>query len=175
MEGDFRQAMTHLCIAELTGGPEGARTAGVLSDWLTGRNKAVSALKPYGIFRKVNRNTARYFLESLVRWVRLTAYPGLVVLVDAQRLSAARNPQGTGFYYTKAGVMDTYEVFRQFIDGADAMEGFFMAVVPGFGFLEDPVRGISAYEALKFRIFDEVRDRNLVNPMAALARIAEVG
>lgn len=172
---DFRQAMTHLCIAELTGGADGIRTAGVLSDWLTGRNKAISAVKPYGIFRKINRNTARYFLESLVRWLRLTAYPGLVVLVDAQRLSAARNPQGIGFYYSKAAVLDTYEVFRQFIDGADQLEGFFMAVVPGFGFLEDPVRGISAYEALKFRVFDEVRDRNLVNPMAALARIAEVG
>ena len=172
---DFRMAMTHLCIAELTGGTDGIRTAGVLSDWLTGRNKAISAVKPYGIFRKINRSTARYVLESLVRWVRLTAYPGLVVLVDAERLGAARNPEGTGFYYTKAAVLDAYEVFRQFIDGADNLEGFFMAVVPSFGFLEDPVRGIGAYEALKFRVFDEVRDRNLVNPMAALARIAEVG
>jgi hypothetical protein len=41
------------------------------------------------------------------------------------------------------------------------------------GFFEDAGRGIGAYEALKFRIFDEIRDRTLVNPMASLARISE--
>jgi hypothetical protein len=169
---DFRVAMTHLCMAELSGGQDGATTIGLLTDWLTGRNKAVSAVKPFQIFRKINRTTARYFFESLVHWVRLAGYPGVVILLDAQRVMLARNPHDQGVFYSKAAVLDTYEVLRQFIDGADRLEGCLIAVVPDITFLEDHARGISAYEALKFRVFDEIHDRHLLNPMASLARIA---
>lgn len=169
---DFRFAMTHLCTAELTGGEDGATTVRILTDWLTGRNKAVSAVKPYQIFRKIHRTTARFFFQSMVHWLRVTAYPGIVILLDAQRVTLARDPDELGLFYSKAAVMDAYEVLRQFIDAADNLEGFFMVAVPDVGFLEDHGRGVSAYEALKFRIFDEIHDRNLVNPMASLARIA---
>jgi hypothetical protein len=168
---DFRVAMTQLCTAELSGGEDGSTTVKVLTDWLTGRNRAVSAVKPYHIFRKINRSTARFFFESMVRWTRLTAHSGIAVLLDAQRVVLARKPQDLGVFYSKAAVLDAYELLRQFIDGADNMEGFFMAVVPDFDFLEDPSRGIGAYEALKFRVFDEIHDRNLANPMASLGRI----
>jgi hypothetical protein len=168
---DFRLAMTHLCIAELTGGEDGSTTARILTDWLTGRNKAVSAVKPYNIFRKITRTTARFLFESMVHWLRVTAYPGVAILLDAQRVMLARNPDDPGLFYSKAAVMDAYELFRQFIDGANNLEGFFMVVVPDVSFLEDHSRGISSYNALKFRVFDEIHDRNLVNPMASLARI----
>jgi hypothetical protein len=168
---DFRVAMTQLCIAELSGGQDGLTAVKILTDWLTGHNRAVSAVKPYHIFRKINRSTARFFFESMVRWTRLTAHPGIVVLLDAQRLMLARKPQDPGLFYSKAAVLDAYELLRQFIDGADNLEGFFMVVVPDFDFLEDPNRGIGAYEALKFRVFDEIHDRNLANPMASLGRI----
>jgi hypothetical protein len=171
---DFRIAMTHLCIAELTGGQDGATTVRILTDWLTGRNKAVSAVKPYNIFRKINRTTARFFFESMVHWLRVTAFPGIAILLDAQRVMLARNPEDPGLFYSKAAVLDTYELLRQFIDGESNLEGFFMVVVPDVSFLEDHSRGLSAYEALKFRVFDEIHDRNLVNPMASLARIVAV-
>ena len=169
---DFRVAMTHLCIAELSGGQDGATAIQVLTDWLTGRNKAVSAVKPFQIFRRINRATGRYFYESLANWVRFAGYPGIVILLDAERLMLARNPRDNGLFYSKAAVIDTYEVLRQFIDGADHLNGCFLAVVPAIEFLEDQARGISAYEALKFRVFDEVRDKYLVNPMASLTRIS---
>ena len=137
-----------------------------------GHNKAISAVKPYQIFRKINRATARYFFESLIHWLRLAEYPGMVMLLDAQRVMLARNPHDYGLFYSKAAVLDSYEVLRQFIDGADQLEGCFIAVVPDIAFLEDHSRGIGAYEALKFRVFDEIRDKHLVNPMASLARIS---
>jgi hypothetical protein len=168
---DFRVAMAQLCIAELSGGQDGLTAVNVLTDWLTGRNRAVSAVKPYHIFRKINRSTARFFFESMVRWTRLNAFPGIVVLLDTQRLMLAHKPQDLSPFYSKAAVLDAYELLRQFIDGADNLEGFFMVVVPDFDFLEDPNRGIGAYEALKFRVFDEIHDRNLANPMASLGRI----
>lgn len=169
---DFRVAMTHLCLAELAGGQDGEITIKVLTDWLTGHNKAVSAVKPYQIFRKINRATARYFFQSLIHWLRLAEYPGMVMLLDAQRVMLARNPRDAGFFYSKAAVLDSYEVLRQFIDGADQLEGCFIVVIPHIDFLQDHTRGLSAYEALKFRVFDEIRDKSLVNPMASLVRIA---
>jgi len=169
---DFRVAMTHLCIAELSGGPEGATTIELLTDWLTGRNRAVSAVKPYQIFRKINRATARFCFESMAHWVRLAGYPGLVILLDAERVMLSQNPHDEGIFYSKAAVLDAYEVLRQFIDGLDRLEGCFLAVIPDFAFLEDHARGIGAYQALKHRVLDEIRDRTLVNPMASLARIS---
>ena len=169
---DFRVAMTHLCMAELSGGQDGSTTIDVLIEWLTGRNKAVSAVKPFQIFRKINRATARYFLESLVRWIRFAGYPGIVILLDTQRVMLARNPRDSALFYSKAAVLDSYEVLRQFMDSAGQLNGCFIAVVPDIAFLEDQSRGIGAYEALKFRVFDEIRDKHLVNPMASLARIS---
>lgn len=169
---DFRVAMTHLCIAELSGGQDGAATTSKLMDWLTGFNKAVSAVKPYQIYRKINRQTARYFFESMIHWIRFAGYPGTVILLDAQRVMLPKNPHDLSLYYSKAAVLDLYEVLRQFIDSAEQLEGCLIAVIPDITFLEDQSRGISAYEALKFRVFDEIRDRTLVNPMASLARIS---
>jgi hypothetical protein len=169
---DFRVAMTHLCIAELAGGPDGDTTITVLTDWLMGHNKAVSAVKPYQIYRKINRATARYFFESLIHWLRFAEYPGVVILLDTQRVMLPRNQTDPGFFYTKATLLDSYEVLRQFIDGADQLEGCFIVVVPHTDFLQDSKRGLAAYEALKFRVFDEIRDKSLVNPMASLVRIS---
>jgi hypothetical protein len=172
---DFRMAMTHLCYAELAGGQDGATTTRVLIEWLTGRNKAIGAVKPFQIFCGINRANARHFYESLTNWTRFAGLPGLAVLLDAERLTVARNPHDNGLFYSKAAVLDAYEVLRQFIDSGGRWSGFFLAVVPGAAFLEDPARGIGAYEALKFRVFDEVRDKSLVNPLASLVRLAAVG
>ena len=169
---DFRVAMTHLCLAELSGGQDGEMTIRTLTDWLTGRNRTIGAVKPYQIFRKINRATARYFFESMVHWVRQAGHPGILLIMDTARLMLPRDPQDRGLYYTKAAVLDAYEVLRQFIDAADRVDGYFMIVLPNTAFLEDHGRGLSAYEALKFRVFDEVRDKKLVNPMASLVRLA---
>jgi hypothetical protein len=169
---DFRVAMMQLCMAELAGGQDGASTIQLLTDWLTGRNKAVSAVKPFQIFRRINRNNARFLFESMLHWVRLAGYPGVVVVIDAERLMLARNPAIEGLFYSKAALLDAYEVLREFIDALDRLEGCFLTVVPDSTFLEDLGRGISSYQALKFRVYDEIRDRSLVNPMASLARIS---
>jgi hypothetical protein len=169
---DFRVAMTHLCLAELSGGPNRPITVRILTDWLTGRNRTIGAVKPYQIFRKVNRATARYFFESMVYWVRLAGNPGILLLMDTARLMLPRDPYDRGIYYTKAAVLDAYELLRQFIDGGDRISGYLMIVLPSRAFLEDHSRGLGAYEALKFRVFDEIRDKALVNPMASLVRIS---
>jgi hypothetical protein len=171
---DFRVAMNSLCFAELSGGPEGETTIQLLTDWLTGRNKAISAVKPYDIFRKINRTTARYCFESMAHWVRLAGFAGMVILFDIERLMLDKNPRDESVFYSKAAVVDAYEVFREFIDRADLLEGCLLAVTPGAAFLEVHGRSLGSYPALKNRVYDEIRDRSLVNPMAALARISAI-
>jgi len=172
---DFRVAVTRLCMAELTGGPEGATTTEVVTDWLSGRNRAVAAVKPYGIQARIQRTNARYFLESLFIWIRHAGRRGTVVLLDTQQLTLAKNPRDGTVFYSKAAVLDAYELLRQFIDDIDNLHAFLMIVVPGHEFLEVemPTRGMGCYEALKFRVYDEIRDRDLVNPMASLIRLSE--
>ena len=170
---DFRVAMTQLANAELAGAQEASTVHGVLTDWLCGRIRSVSAVKPYHIFTRITRANARYLFESLLVWLAFAGYSGLALTIDISRMSVVRNPRDERLYYGKAGVLDAYELLRQFIDGTDRLDNCLIVVVPHPDFLDEDVlgRGIGAYEALKFRVYDEVRDRSLVNPMASLVRL----
>lgn len=174
---DFRVAITQLCLAELYGGPDGETRAQVITDWLTGRNRAISAVKPYQIFSRVSRSNARYLLESLLRWIRFAGYPGLVIVLDTSRLTIPRNPHDADLYYTKAAMLDAYEVLRQFIDGTDRMTGSLLIVTPTAEFLDvEPFgRGMGSYNALRLRVYDEIRDQRLVNPMGTMVRLSRGG
>ncbi len=174
---DFRVAVTQLATAALGGGQEADTTFAIITDWLTGRNRAVSAVKQYHIFSRIGRTNARHFFESALSWISFAEWPGLVLVMDVRRVTVARNPRDGGNYYTKAAVLDAYEVLRQYIDGTDRLVNCLIVVVADPEFLDDDPsgRGMGAYEALKFRVFDEVRDRELVNPMAALVRLAPAG
>jgi len=170
---DFRVAMTRLCLAQLTGGEEGETAVGVITDWLTGRNTSIGAVKPYQIFSRIHRTNARHFLESLLRWIRYSGRTGTLLLLDISRVTIARNPRDDRLYYTKAAVLDAYEVLRGVIDGTDRLDSCLIVVQADVAFLDEDTygRGIGAYEALKFRVFDEIRDREIVNPMASLVRL----
>jgi hypothetical protein len=169
---DFRVAMFQMCLAQMTGAEAATTTSRVLREWLTGVNSAVSAVKPYNIFNRINRTNARHFLESLFWWLHLAGSPGVAIAFDLGRLAVTKNPKDGHHYYTKAMVLDAYELLRQFIDGTDRAVGCLLVVVPDISFLDEVNnRGVSAYAALKTRIFDEVKDKVLVNPLAALVRL----
>ena len=170
---DFRVAMTQLAVAELVGAQEATTVHAVLTDWLCGRNRAVGAVKPYQIFTRITRSNARLLFESLLVWLAFAGFSGLVLTIDISRISVVRNPRDELLHYTKAGVLDALELLRQFIDATDRLDNCLIVVVPGPAFLDEDIlgRGIGAYEALKFRVYDEVRDRTLVNPMASLVRL----
>ena len=173
MVKDFRVAMTALCQQEES--YDGGEYAGQpLLDWLTGRNHRVSSIRPIPIRTSINRTTARYFVESALHWVRDAGYSGTVLLLDNRRVTVARNPKDDFKYYTKAMAMDHYELLREFVDDVDRLTGTLMLVATNEGFLGDSSgsRGFGIYEALKTRVMDDVRDRNLVNPVASLVRLS---
>jgi hypothetical protein len=100
-------------------------------------------------------------------------YAGLVLALEISRLGVLRNPRDESVYYSKGALLDAYEMLRQFIDGIDRLTSCLICVFTRPFFLEiDHPRGVGIYSALKFRVSDEVRDRNVANPTAALVRLA---
>jgi BREX system ATP-binding protein BrxC/D len=131
-------------------------------------------LRPALIYTRIGRHNARAMIASTAVLLLNAGYNGLVVHLDYGRLAEARRPPveaRSGFYYSKAAVLDAYEVLRQFIDATDELRGVFaMAIVPP-ELMTDEARGLPAYAALQLRVADEVRDRRRANPYAALVRL----
>jgi len=174
MVQEFRIAMLRLCQAQLrTGQVADAEHAAVL-EWLTGELRQMSMLKSALIFRRIARHNARHLLFSLAHWLAANGRAGLLLELDIRRLGHARRPspeERSGHYYTKATVLDAYEVLRQLVDNTDELSHCCVVVVAAPAFITDPNRGLDAYQALKLRIFDEVHDRHRDNPYSSLIRL----
>jgi hypothetical protein len=142
--------------------------------WLRGDRVPAGELRKLSLQAKVSRYNARSLLLSLTRWLRLAGHSGLVLRLDLSRLAVSRRPPAglrDGHYYSKAAVLDAYELLRQLIDGTDEFEGLFVAVLLPPELVHDEARGLPAYTALRLRVVDEVRDRSRINPFSTLVRI----
>ena len=174
MVKDFRLAMTRLCWSEYTDN-DGEYAAQPLIDWLTGTNPRIGPVKRFSIYNRIDRTTARQLLESAFFWFRLVGYTGTVLFLDNSRVTLSDNPHDGSRYYTKAMVLDHYELLREFIDESHRMAGALIIVSPNDGFLDEDrsrgSRGYGIYEALMTRVMSDVRDRNLVNPAAAMVEL----
>ena len=165
----FRLAQHHLATGDVDQVEHDA-----MIDWLTGDLRRISALRSSLVFAKVTRANAHHLLVGLPRLVVRGGYAGLVVDLDISRLAVERRPPAElqdGYYYTKAAVLDGYEVLRQLIDATDELTSTLVVVTAGADFVADEVRGLVAYTALQLRLADEVRDRHRVNPFATRVRL----
>lgn len=175
MSQEFRIAMMRLCLDRLdTAGPS-PFLSNAIKEWLRGELRLISTLKEALIFRKIARHNARHMLFSLSHWLRINGKSGFILVLDITRYlvsKRSKNPDD-GFFYSVPALLDAYEVLRQFIDGTDEMEGCLIVVLASKEFLDlDDKRGLRSYDALKLRIWDEVRDRQRQNPLASLQRLA---
>jgi len=172
---EFRMAMIRLCLGQMDSGAESPFMTEPVKAWLCGELRQISSLKEALIFQKIVRTNARYMFASLSRWLRLVGKTGLVVSLDLSRcLETKKSTSPEGLYYGVSATLDAYEMLRQFIDGTDELESLLLVVFVPPEFLTDTRRGLSRYEALKLRIWDEVRDRQYQNPLGALIRLAPV-
>lgn len=173
MARDFRVAMSQLCLAEGAGygGEYGGQP---LIDWLTGTNPRISNVRHFAVHTPINRMTARHFMESALYWLRHAGYAGIVILLDNTRVTLARRPADGSRYYTRPMVIDHYELLRELIDSADRLSGTLVVVASNPEFLDEDTRsrGFGIYEALMTRVMNDVRDKNLANPMASLVRLS---
>ncbi len=177
MVQEFRIAMLRLCQAEMATGQvtEAERTA--VLEWLRGELRQMSVLRSATIFRKVGRHNARELLFSLAHWLSVNDKAGLVLELDVRRLGFSRRPhpeERVGLYYTKSALLDAYELLRQLVDNTDELGHCCVVVLPAPEFLTDLNRGLDAYQALKLRILDEVRDVRRDNPYSSLVRLGAV-
>ena len=169
----FRVAMTHLCRMERESSAQGDFAGQPLLDWLTGTNTRIGNVRPFQVHTPINRTTARYFIESTLYWIRRAGYSGTVILLDNARVTVPRNPRDGQRYYTRAMTMDHYEVLREFIDDVDRLSGTLLMVVTDEAFVDEhSARGWGIYAALRTRVMDDVRDKRIVNPVAALVRLS---
>ena len=177
MNQEFRLAMIRLGQAQFGGDGMSPVPAEVIKEWLYGRLRRLVELKPALIFQKVARDNARYLLSSLSYWLHLAGKSGLVLMLDISRCLVQRprpkEQQDESRYYTLAMVLDTYEVLRQFIDATDELEFCFVVVIAPPAFLHpDERRGVYSYDALRMRIWDEIYDKQRVNPFSTLLRLS---
>lgn len=169
----FRMAMHHLCLMERETGESGHYAGQPLLDWLTDANTRIGDVRPFQIHARINRTTARYFIESALYWIRCAGYAGTVILLDNARVTLARNPRDGLRFYTRAMTMDHYELLREFIDSVDRLAGTLLVVATSYNFIDDQSkRDWSIYPALQTRVMEDVRDKELINPVAALVRLS---
>lgn len=175
MARDFRVAMTHLCVEENINHDD-AYNGQPLIEWLTGANTRISNVRHFSVHTPINRTTARHFMESAFYWIRYAGYSGVVLFLDNTRilLNPPRPRPDNSRYYTRAMVLDHYELVRELIDSCDRLRGALVVIATSTDFLDEThsSRGFRIYEALMTRVMNDVRDRNLVNPMASLVRLS---
>jgi len=173
MAQEFRRAMLRLCEAQVDRSDHAREDRERVLAWLRGELRLITALRQALIFQKVARHNARDLLLSLARWLVKTGHSGLVLDLDIRRCAVSKRPaDADGVFYTKAACLDVYELLRQLIDATDEMASCFVLVTTARETLTDPKRGIEHnYDALKMRIWNEVRDRRRANPFAALIRL----
>jgi hypothetical protein len=171
MTQEFRLAMIQICRAQVAGFEHAAIPA---IYWLRGELSRISELKSSKIFGKIGRHNARLMLQSLSHWLQNNGQPGLILALDISRAleNVKRADRKDGFYYSAGALTELYETLRQLIDGSAENPGMFVAVFAPPEFLSDEKRGVDRYQALKMRIFDDVRNRGVENPLAPLVRLA---
>ncbi len=172
MTQDFQIAMTQLCLTRLA--PDDSKigvTAPVL-EWLRGELRAIGALRQAYITAKITRHNGRAMLRSLCRWLRLCSRKGICIALDIRQVLRAGAPPGEGLRYTAAAVIDAFEVLRQLVDDAETFQGLLVIVLADEALTGlDPKRSLNAYDALKMRVWDDVRATGRDNPLAALVRL----
>jgi hypothetical protein len=174
MTQDFRSAMARLCLRRLE--PEDTQ-AGIITpvlEWLCGELRRVGALKEANITAKITRHNGRAMLRSLCRWLRLCGRRGLCATLDIRQLGKTGAAAGDGLRYSPAAVMDGFEVLRQLIDDTEHFAGLMLVVLADETLIEEgSKRSVGAYQALKMRIWDDVRPEGRDNPLAPLVRLAD--
>lgn len=171
---EMRRAMLRLASDQLGVGALDAAERDAVLGWLRGDLSRLTALRPALIYTRIGRHNARSMLASLGRLLLAVGCGGLVLDLDYARVVESRRPpagQREGIYYSKAAVLDAFEVLRQLIDATDELRGLLVVAVVPPELVTDEGRGLPAYTALQLRVADEVRDRRRANPFAALVRL----
>jgi len=175
---EFRYAMMHLCLSRVyrDGTPLSELEPHIMA-WLNGDLSSIVTLRKAAIFQRVGRHSGRHLVYSLAKWLRKCDLSGLILALDISRylLTVKTIDRTEGFYYTPANTGDLYEVLRECIDDIDKAAGIVVLVLATSALLDDARRGLDMYQALKMRVFDDVRVKGYENPVGPLVRLSSRG
>ena len=104
---------------------------------------------------RITKYNARHMLRSLGEVVHLAGFSGIFISVDDMEILLGRT-QSEMIRYGKVRREDTYESLRQLIDDIDTMKYLFFLFCFDRELIDDESRGIKSYQALWFRIQNEI-------------------
>lgn len=173
MTQDFRVAMTQMCLLQMDSPSSEATLEVPIIEWLTGKLRAISALRSAPITAKVTRYNGRAMLRSACRWLHKCSRHGLCLTLDIRQLGRTERPADGRLRYSPGAVMDGFEVLRQMIDEAEHFRGMQLVVLADDSLTGDERgRSLDAYPALKMRVWSDVRAEGRDNPLAPLVQLA---
>ena len=103
----------------------------------------------------VTKYNARHLLRSLSEIIHLGGFKGLLVVIDDMETLLSRSRENP-VYYTRLRRDDSYESIRQLIDDIDSMHYIMFMLCFDRELLDNDNYGIKSYQALWFRIQNEV-------------------
>lgn len=128
-----------------------------LLGWLEGRKDVkLSTLRSLGLSpTRIAKHNARHMLRSLIEVIKMAGYDGLIIAVDDLDILVSRDSLEE-IRYTRLKREDVFESLRELIDEVDTLRNVFFL----FSFdkkLIDDASGIKSYQALWFRIQNEIQ------------------
>ena len=133
--------------------------------WLAGEKLQRNQKKDLLLFEQLQRTNARYWLNSLIRLLKIAGMTGLVVAIDDLEVMAERSEETRRFLYSPNAIKDVCELFRQLIDDAELLNNFLLLLAGRWEMIEDEKRGFVSYEALWMRLQTGLVQKKF-NPLA---------
>ena len=133
-----------------------------LLGWLSGQmDVKLTSLRNLGLSPvRIAKHNARHMLRSLIEVIKMAGYEGLIIAVDdLDILISADSPEE--IRYTRLKREDVYESIRELIDEIDTLRNVFFLFAFDKKLIDDDVYGIKSYQALWFRIQNEIRSDRL--------------
>ena len=139
--------------------------------WLSGEKLDRHEQHESGLLEQLKKVNARYWLNSLVRLLRLAGMTGLVVAIDDLEVMTERSPETGRFRYPPMAIKDTCEIFRQLIDDVELLNGFLLLLSGRRQIIDDEKRGFKSYEALWMRLQTGLVPSARFNPYADIVDV----
>jgi len=133
--------------------------------WLQGEKLDRRQKQTLHLFEKLQPSNARYWLNALIRLLRLAGIPGLVVVIDDLQVLAAHQPGSQRYCYSPQAAKDVCEFLRQLIDDTELLGHFLLLIGGRPEMIEDEKRGFKSYDALWMRLQTEILSTDF-NPLA---------
>jgi hypothetical protein len=139
--------------------------------WLSGEKLDRLQQHDTGLLEQLKKVNARYWLNSLIRLLRLAGMTGLVVAIDDLEVMTERAPDTGRFLYPQMAIKDTCEIFRQLIDDVELLNGFLLLLSGRRQIIDDEKRGFKSYEALWMRLQTGLVPSTRFNPYADIVDV----